>query len=131
MGEYTERLASGGELIVSATDWKIKYYFPGPDRRYNGTFFEVPGKDIDKYISAWRSNYKKYLQLKGMFIENGTYETSGDAGMMIRVGGYFDGVSIFKWHMNVNTQMKINQIVKDYGMAKEKAIKIQALLKSL
>lgn len=42
-GEYSEKLKSGGDLIVSSKSWYIRYYFPGPDLRYNGTFVNVPG----------------------------------------------------------------------------------------
>lgn len=28
-GQYTEKLESGGELIVTLNDWEIRYYFQG------------------------------------------------------------------------------------------------------
>jgi hypothetical protein len=46
-GEYSEKLRTGGDLKVTANSWKISYYFPGPDGRYNGTFVYVNDKDID------------------------------------------------------------------------------------
>ena len=51
-GEYSEKLKSGGELKVSVNNWYIQYYSSGPDLRYNGTFVNIEGKDIDKYIDA-------------------------------------------------------------------------------
>ena len=35
MGEYKEKLPTGGELKINQDSWRIYYYFPGPDMRYN------------------------------------------------------------------------------------------------
>ena len=61
----------------------------------------------------------------------GTYQKFGEAGMKISIGGFRDGVCIDGWHMNVKTQEEIDRIVEDYEKAKEKAIAIQKMLKSL
>lgn len=45
--KYTEALASGGELNVTENGWYIKYYFNGPDLRYNGEFVTMQGNDED------------------------------------------------------------------------------------
>lgn len=105
MGTYTEKLSSGGELIIAPDSWKIRYYFPGPDMRYNGTLVEIPGSRIDEYIAAWKNNFKKYLQLKQVFDLNGSYETTGEAGMRIGIGDWAEGVCIHKWNMPVTTQV--------------------------
>ena len=131
MGEYKESLKSGGNLIVSEKDWKIQYYFPGPDLRYNGTWKIIFSKDIDRYIEAWKNNFATYLKLKSQLSLEGTYEQIGEAGMKISIGGYRDGVCIDSWHMNVRTQEKIDAIIEDYLNAKKKAIAIQEMLKSL
>lgn len=131
MGEYKEHLTSGGELVVNEREWYISYYFPGPDRRYNGTFFRIKGNDIDKYIAAWINNFDKYLKLKSSMELSGTYETIGEARMKISVGGYRDGVCIDAWHMNVREQSKIDRIVADYTQCKSKAKTIQEMLRTL
>ena len=99
MGEYKEKLASGGEMIVSENKWYLSYYFPGPDMRYNGTFKRINSSEINKYISAWKNNFATYLKLKSELTLDGTYEKIGEAGMKISIGGYRDGVCIDSWHM--------------------------------
>lgn len=131
MGEYREQLSSGGELIVTENNWYISYYFPGPDRRYNGTFFSVRSNDIDKYIQAWKNNFKKYVELKATLSLNGTFETAGEAGMKICIGGFREGVRIDGWHMNIQEQTKIDKIVTEYEQCKIKAKAIQDMLRSL
>jgi hypothetical protein len=55
---YSENLSYNGRLIVTRKEWHIDYYFPGPDRRYNGTFYSIMGNKIDVYIRAWENNFK-------------------------------------------------------------------------
>lgn len=129
-GEYSEKLTSGGELKVSVNSWHILYYFSGPDLRYNGTFVRVDGKDVDRYIDAWENNFNKYLQLKGTIPPGGQFETKGLMGMSIRIG-FVEGVCLRSYHMPINSQTKLNQVIKDYKYAKERAIKLQEMLRLL
>lgn len=129
-GEYKEKLTSGGELSVTAKGWSIKYYFAGPDRRYNGTFVTIPGNDIDKYIAAWKNNFKKYLELKKAIPAGGKFDTAAEMGMCIRIG-FSEGVCLKSYHMPIRTEEKLNQVVSDYSFAKKRAQQIQCLLQSL
>ncbi len=132
MGEYSEKLESGGRLVVNEKDWYIEYYFPGPDLRYNGTFLRISSKNIDNYIEAWKNNFSTYLKLKSQFgLENdGKIQKNGEAGMKIIVGGIAEGVFIADgWTMNVNTQERIDSIIRDYKKSKERAIEIREMLK--
>lgn len=129
-GEYSEKLKSGGELKVSVNNWYIQYYFSGPDLRYNGTFVNIEGKDIDKYIDAWKTNFNKYLQLKETIPTGVKFDTNGLMGMSIRIG-WSEGVCLRSYHMPINNSAKLNQVIEDYEYAKERAIKLQELLRSL
>ncbi len=129
-GEYKEKLLSGGELSVTKNSWSIKYYFSGPDLRYNGTFVTVPGEKINDYIEAWRNNFKKYILLKASIPSGGKFETNGEMGMSIRVG-WGEGVCLKAYHMPINTEDKLRQVTEDYSIAKERAIIVQEMLKKL
>ena len=120
-GTYTEKLPTGGELQISRNSWLIQYYFPGPDRRYNGTFVRIQGKDIDQYISAWKTNLAKYFELRKSVPGNGSFHTSGAMGMTIGVGGFWDGVSLRSYHMRVRTEQEVDKIIEDYQYAKKRA----------
>ena len=50
VGEYSEKLQTGGTLKVTDTAWFIDYYFQGPDRRYNGKFIQNIGETLDDDI---------------------------------------------------------------------------------
>ena len=124
-GVYSEKLKTGGELKVDAKGWLIQYYFPGPDRRYNGTFVKINGQDINKYIKAWRANYRKYSDLKKEIPEGGTYQVDGEMYMKIYIGGPFDGVCLRSYHMCTRTSDKIEAIIRDYEYALTRATQIQ------
>lgn len=128
MGRYTENLRSGGQLIVYGNNWDIQYYFPGPDRRYNGSFYTIKGRDVDRYITAWKNNFDKYLELKESFELHGSYSVAGECRMRISIGGWSDGVSLDGYHMTIKNEEQLNRLIDDYKSAKLRAEKIQALL---
>ncbi len=119
-GRYTESLSSGGELHVSARGWSIQYYFPGPDRRYNGTSVSIYEEQIDKYIEAWKHNFQKYEELKATIPEEGNFETYGEMGMHIRIG-FLGGVCLKDYHMPIRTADSLQKVLEDYEYAKQKA----------
>jgi hypothetical protein len=60
-GKYTEKLeALNANLIVENSNYYISFYFPGPDLRYNGSFFSIYAQEIDQYIIALK---KKLAQI--------------------------------------------------------------------
>lgn len=119
-GSYSEKLFTGGELKVRRDGWSIEYYFPGPDRRYNGTFVSIPGQQVDIYIQAWKVNFAKYEELKRKGL-HGELQTNGDLGMTIRIGGYAEGVCLRSYHMPKRTKEEIDRVIKDYQYAKNRA----------
>lgn len=129
-GKYTLQLNSGGELIIQNDEWYIVYYFPGPDRRYNGTVKVIISSEIDEYIDAWKNNFKKYQALKTALPTGGTYNEVGERGMDISVGGYVEGVGLHYSH-RVSTQEAIDEIIADYKNAKETAKKLIEAFKNL
>ena len=130
-GTYTEKLATGGDFHVLENGWYISYYFPGPDRRYNGTYFRIDGSQIDSYISAWINNYQKYTELKSVVPSGGSFTSQGEMGMTITVGGYSEGVWLKSRRLRVNSETSLNAIVEDYKNAKKRAEQISALLQML
>ena len=98
-GVYEEKLPCGGSLKVTKSSWLIEYYFSGPDMRYSGTLFTIHQREINNFIVAFKANWDKYCQLKNTIPKGGEFTTEGQQGMQIRVGGYWDGVSIQGYHM--------------------------------
>jgi len=132
-GNYEEKLPfREGKLLVSKTLYKIEFYFSGPDLRYNGTWLRIWQHDIDRYVDAYEKNWQKYLDLKKMKEKLGdSFSTTGDLGMKINVGGYFDGVCIKSYHMPIRTEKELKKLIDAFHWAKEKGPKIMAFLNSL
>lgn len=130
-GTYTEELPCGGKLSVTPAAWFIEYYFPGPDLRYNGTFLRIPDHLVPAYIEAFRANWKEFERLKKATPPGGTIEKVGAAGMTIRVGGRWSGVSIQAYHMPMNARAQIDRIISVYQYAIERVAEIQTLLREL
>ena len=127
-GHYEEKLQTGGTLKVSADNWYIEYYFPGPDLRYNGTFRQINGKEIDSYIVSLKDNFKKYLDMKNNFDGKSKLSIAADNGMSIQLGGtYGSGVYMFYYHKLISTQEDLHNVIRDLIYAKKKAISIQSV----
>ena len=129
-GEYNEKLKSGGELVVSLYEWKIQYYFSGPDLRYNGTFIKIYGAEIDEYIDAWKSNFETYSSLKRKIAHGASFITIGKKKMPIRIGN-FSGVYLSGFCLPIKTSKELDRLIEDYKYAKQHATQIQKFLKTL
>ena len=100
--------------------------------RYNGTFKTIPGREIDRYIAAWQSNFDKYLELKKILPRGGEYVESGDMQMQIRVNSFLaEGVCLESYHCCVSHESLLRKMIASYEMAKEKAPVIQEMLAKL
>lgn len=129
-GTYEERLPCGGKLKVTKVSWEIAYYFPGPDRRYNGTFVSIPGASIQKYIDAYLENWSEYEQLKASIPSGGEFSKDGEMGMSIRLGRVMAGVCLRSYHMPIDSQTRLEHILDGYRYAVNRAPEIQKLLAS-
>jgi hypothetical protein len=129
-GTYTESLQCGGKLSVTRDSWSIEYYFPGPDLRYNGDFVRIPSSELSDYISAFEENWAEYERLKASVPVGGTFEKPGLKGMVIRVGGYWPGVSIRSYHMAISSRPELDKVLSAYRYAFERVPAIQQFLAS-
>ena len=114
-----EELASGGTLIISENDFRIEYFFPGPDGRYGGVRVNTTGRNVETYMRDWHQNYERYEELQkaaGESVVKSTDEMRGECGMTIRTG-FMDGVYLKGSHMRVTERVQLDMIIRDYGYA--------------
>lgn len=127
---YSENLSYDGKLVVTRNEWHIDYYFPGPDRRYHGTFYSIKGNQIDAYIRAWEYNFKKYEELKKLIGKNAEFSTRGEMGMTINIGGYYHGVCLVSYHLCISSIDQLEKLITEYRMAETKANDVRTTLKT-
>ena len=130
-GAIREKLACGGTLEVTAQSFQIHYYFPGPDRRYNGTTVYVPGNSIELYIDAFNANWKEYEKLKLIIPKGSEFEKAGCMLMSIRIGGFCEGVCIRSYHMPIRSLSRMREVIDAYYYAQKRAAQLQATLRQL
>src|SRR4051812_41876786 len=108
-GTYEEKLPCGGTLSVTKSSWMISYYFPGPDRRYNGTGLSIAGKSIELYIDGFQENWAELERLKVSMPSGGQFAKQEKMGMWIRIGGHWPGVSLQSYYMTINSLGRLTQ----------------------
>lgn len=125
--DYKESLKTGGTLIIEPSGYRIYYYFPGPDLRYNGEMYNIYGSEINKYISALKTNFAKYIELKEKLkTEHITCE--GELGMSININQRHEGVCLFPYRMNISTQKQLDKLIHDFKYAKARAKQVRELM---
>lgn len=131
-GEYKEKLPFGqGDLIVTKNNFYIQFYFSGADMRYSGTFLKIDSNKIDSYIIAYKNNWNKYKELNDIKTKLGNeFFLTGELGMKISIGGWINGICIDNYHMPLDSEKKINDIIDSFSWAKEKGPEIMNFLKS-
>jgi hypothetical protein len=127
-GTFESTLPCGGTLRIFKSNWEIRYYFPGPDRRYNGTFVTIPGNLIEQYIAAYEDNWEEYQQLKRTIPAGGEFSKPAKMGMSIRIGGFFQGVCLKSYHMPVASRGHLDRILDGYREATRRVNEVQTSL---
>lgn len=134
-GEYIEKLDSGGELIVRDSTIEIRYFFEGPDLRYNWEHVNVLYEQFDEYIEAYKENFKKYQALNNTITKDGIFSTKGACGMDITIGKYIGGITISKKGYRakpsvfpIKEEKDLERIISDYEYCKIRGKEIQRLL---
>jgi hypothetical protein len=130
-GTYSEKLPCGGTLEVTASGFRIRYYFPGPDARHKGTFVDVNGSEIEAYISAFAENWDEYQKLKATIPAGGNFQKAGKKGMQIRIGSYHQGVCIQEYHMPLDTPACVRRVIESYRYAIARANRAMTMIQSL
>jgi hypothetical protein len=131
-GTFQEDLGDGGTLRVYATAWEVQYYFPGPDRRYNGTFVTYKDSEIPKLIDAYQWAYLRYQALKKSVVKGAELTISGTMGLTIRVGGrYWEGVCMNGYQSCVRDEESLKRKLQAYQRALERGPQLQKVLQGL
>lgn len=136
-GEYKEKLSrsiGGGDFTVTKHGWHIRYYFSGPDARYNGTFFTINGSDIEEYIDGYLEGWKEYQSLYNTIPEGASFKKDGKKTLAICVAKdkykLRNGICIDGWHMPISTKEGVTEIVTAFRTCKERAPAIMNWLRS-
>jgi len=80
--ELSETLAFKGKLTAREAGFDLTYYFPGPDRRYNGTILKIDSSMLEQYITAWQDNWHMYHTLRAS-VQSASFSAQGTLGMTI------------------------------------------------
>ena len=84
--ELKETFPFGGTLIVREAGFEVLFYFPGPDRRYNGTFLKIEDAILPQYIAAWTENWRTF-QTMCETMPGRSFSADGLLGMRIDLNG--------------------------------------------
>lgn len=130
-GEYTEEfMRNYGTLRIGHSHAFIEFYFPGPDARYKGTFISIQENEIDKYINAYRDNWRtaEDLQVKVSDTPEAKFNQLGELGMNITVTQNSIMLCIDNYHLPICSQEECDNIINHFNIAKYRIKEIRQRL---
>lgn len=118
---YTETLSDGGTLHVNRDTWSISYMFPGPDRRYNPTFYHIEGHKVEALINALIEGWAEGERLQAIAPENGSLSKTGSED--IRISASSKHVSVYLPNMRISAHSRedLEKLTAIYQYARNRA----------
>ena len=129
IGTYSEPLIGGGELRVTLQRAIAHFYFAGPDLRYNGTLVEFPAAELPAYADMLRKAWQERQALLASVPPGASMEVPSGP-YVIRVGGYFSGLSFARTHQVLaRSTADVETVADGFRKSAERVPMIQATLR--
>lgn len=128
-GEYTEEfMRNYGTLRIGSTHAFIEFYFPGPDARYKGTFISIQENEIDKYINAYKNNWKTAEELQKKVLGTNTEFKCGEMDMNIIVSQNSIELCLSHYKLPIYSKEECDDIINHFNIAKYRIKEIRQRL---
>ncbi|MBR4157190.1 MAG: hypothetical protein IKU01_10920 [Bacteroidales bacterium] len=128
-GEYTEEFMDNyGTLRIGSTHAFIEFYFPGPDARYKGTFISIQENEIDKYINAYKNNWKTAEELRKKVLGTNTEFKCGEMDMNIIVSQNSIELCLSHYKLPIYSKEECDDIINHLNIAKHRIKEIRQRL---
>lgn len=128
-GEYTEKFMNNyGTLRIGDSHAFIEFYFPGPDARYKGTFISIQENEIDKYINAYKNNWKTAEELQKKVLGTNTEFKCGEMDMNIIVSQNSIELCLSHYKLPIYSKEECDDIINHFNIAKYRIKEIRQKL---
>jgi hypothetical protein len=128
-GEYTEEfMRNYGTLRIGSFHAFIEFYFPGPDARYKGTFISIQENEIDKYINAYKNNWKTAEELQKKVLGTNTEFKCGEMDMNIIVSQNSIELCLSHYKLPIYSKEECDDIINHFNIAKYRIKEIRQKL---
>jgi hypothetical protein len=126
---YTEEFMDNyGTLRIGSTHAQIEFYFPGPDARYKGTFISIQENEIDKYINAYKNNWKTAEELQKKVLGTNTEFKCGEMDMNIIVSQNSIELCLSHYKLPIYSKEECDDIINHFNIAKYRIKEIRQKL---
>lgn len=119
--ELTEILEFDGRLTVREYGFALTYYFPGPDRRYNGTILQIDDYRLREYIAGWSENWHAHQTLRASIFPI-TFTAEGKLGMTL------DGRGVWLHTLRVTSDEELKLMLAALKHAQIRGAELQGVI---
>jgi hypothetical protein len=119
----------GGTLVVTPTSYGTRVYFPGIDRRHNGTFWNMSGGEIDAYVAALDDAWGKFEQLAAVAPDGADMRATGKMHIGIHVASWPGrGITLHSHHSLISSRDRLDRLIEELRSLPAIAAQVQAAL---
>lgn len=119
--ELSEILAFGGKLTARESGFDVTYHFPGPDRRYHGTFFKIDATMLHQYLEGWQQNWRVYQRLAAS-MPGASFSVQGTLGMKI------DSCGVRLYRLSVTSDAELQAMLAMLRHAQTRGRELQRVI---
>ena len=118
-----------GDLVVRPANFLAHAYFPGPDGRYNGTFWDLKDREISEYVSSLRLAWQRYVQLKSNDLQEGEIVLTMPMGIHVLVRSFpGSGLTLHQRHHLLQVEHQVEALASELLGLQQIAASVQQAL---
>ncbi|MEH3045523.1 hypothetical protein [Sphingomonas adhaesiva] len=119
----------GGSLIVTPSDFGTSVYFPGVDRRHNGTFWKMTSREAASFGAALDDAWKRFEQLTGVAPHGADMRVAAAMGITIHHATWPGrGITLHGIHSFISERKQVDSIIAELAGLPAIAANVQTAL---
>lgn len=117
------------KLVVTPSEWSVEAYWPGPDARYSGTYFRLPGSQVSEYAHELIRGWERFCELDKTAPDDVNLSVQGALGTRIVVRGFPGrGVTMKGLHGLISSKDQLVRVLHELSGLQSEAEAVRQLL---
>lgn len=122
----------GGVVEVTAETFSTTVYFPGADRRHNGTFWKMTAGEIRQYAPALEEAWAQFEQFAATAPAGADLNARGKLGIGIHVAAWPGrGITLHSHNTLISSRVRLTNLIAELTALPVLAARVQSALREV